>query len=84
MLLNINILYNTFIPGWDNPRLYPYDLKCLEHKKMAFKIDVNSFNVSNNYNRFGILGYTVDSNVIDALEKKLAVEVFIYYFYLFF
>nr|KAJ0217457.1 hypothetical protein LSAT_V11C300151780 [Lactuca sativa] len=58
----------------DNPRLYPYDLKCLEHKKMAFKIDVNSFNVSNNYNRFGILGYTVDSNVIDALEKKLAVE----------
>ncbi|XP_052620978.1 uncharacterized protein LOC111880446 [Lactuca sativa] len=41
---------------------------------MAFKIDVNSFNVSNNYNRFGILGYTVDSNVIDALEKKLAVE----------
>ncbi|CAI9285417.1 unnamed protein product [Lactuca saligna] len=58
----------------DNPRLYPYDLKCLEHKKMAFKIDVNSFNVSNNYNRFGILGYTVDSNVIDVLEKKLAVE----------
>ncbi|CAI9262431.1 unnamed protein product [Lactuca saligna] len=38
------------------------------------QIDVNSFNVSNNYNRFGILGYTVDSNVIDALEKKLAVE----------
>ncbi|CAI9273787.1 unnamed protein product [Lactuca saligna] len=59
----------------DNPRLYLYDLKCLEYKKMAFKIDVNSFNVSNNYNRFGILGYTVDSNVIDALEKKLAVEV---------
>ncbi|CAI9304066.1 unnamed protein product [Lactuca saligna] len=59
----------------DNPRLYPYDLKCLEHKKMAFKVDVNSFNVSNNYNRFGILGYTVDSNVIDALEKKLVVEV---------
>ncbi|CAH1423090.1 unnamed protein product [Lactuca virosa] len=58
----------------DNPRLYPYDLKCLEHKKMAFKVDVNSFNVSNNYNRFGILDYTVDSNVIDALEKKLAVE----------
>ncbi|CAI9272032.1 unnamed protein product [Lactuca saligna] len=38
------------------------------------QIDVNSFNVSNNYNRFGILGVSVDSNVIDALEKKLAVE----------
>ncbi|CAH1446709.1 unnamed protein product [Lactuca virosa] len=58
----------------DTPRLYLYDLKFLEHKKMAFKVDVNSFNVSNNYNRFGILGYTLDSNVINALEKKLAVE----------
>ncbi|CAH1421568.1 unnamed protein product [Lactuca virosa] len=58
----------------DNPRMYPYDLKCLVHKKMAFKIDVNRFNVSNNYNRFGILGYTLDSNVINALEKKLSVE----------
>nr|KAJ0196501.1 hypothetical protein LSAT_V11C700363360 [Lactuca sativa] len=25
----------------DSPELYPYDLKCLEHKKMAFKVDVN-------------------------------------------
>nr|KAJ0225518.1 hypothetical protein LSAT_V11C100006490 [Lactuca sativa] len=54
----------------DNPRLYPYDLKCLEHKNMAFKVDVNSFKVSNNYNRFGILGYTLDNNIINALEKN--------------
>nr|KAJ0214723.1 hypothetical protein LSAT_V11C400219450 [Lactuca sativa] len=53
-----------------NPRLYPFDL---ENKKMVFKVDVNSLNVSNNYNRFGILGYTLDSNVIDALEKRLVV-----------
>nr|KAJ0200689.1 hypothetical protein LSAT_V11C600327640 [Lactuca sativa] len=72
----IEMLINSSknVQAGDDPRLYPYDLNCLVHKKMAFVLDVNSFNVSNNYNRFGILGYTLDSNIINVLEKKLAVE----------
>jgi hypothetical protein len=41
VFLTITISYNTFFQAVDNPRLHPYDLKCFEHKKMAFKVDVN-------------------------------------------
>nr|KAJ0218055.1 hypothetical protein LSAT_V11C300134410 [Lactuca sativa] len=53
-----------------NLDLYPIELKVVVEKKLAIKIDISSYNVTNKSNIYGISRLTDNANIIDELEKK--------------
>ncbi|CAH1439948.1 unnamed protein product [Lactuca virosa] len=53
-----------------NLDLYPMELKVVVDKKLAIKIDISSYNVTNKSNIYGISRLTDNADIIDQLEKK--------------
>ncbi|KAL7597143.1 hypothetical protein Lser_V15G29404 [Lactuca serriola] len=53
-----------------NLDLYPMELKVVVEKKLAIKIDISSYNVTNKSNIYGISRLIDNANIIDELEKK--------------
>ncbi|CAH1435803.1 unnamed protein product [Lactuca virosa] len=53
-----------------NLDLYPMELKVVVDKKLAIKIDISSYNVTNKSNIYGISRLTDNADIIDELKKK--------------
>ncbi|CAH1428138.1 unnamed protein product [Lactuca virosa] len=53
-----------------NLDLYPMELKVVVDKKLAIKIDISSYNVTNKSNIYGISRLTDNEDIIDELETK--------------
>ncbi|CAH1415067.1 unnamed protein product [Lactuca virosa] len=56
----------------DDLGLYPGEINALKGLKLAFKISITKFNVSNKNNQYGIARISDDETLIEQLENKFA------------
>ncbi|CAH1430177.1 unnamed protein product [Lactuca virosa] len=55
-------------------QLYPGEINALKGLKLAFKISISRFNVSNNNNQYSICRVSDDEKLIEELENKFTVS----------